>query len=73
MDKQNPEQPQEQFNPTLVFHLSLADVNAVLGAIAKAPLEQVFGVYTAIRSEAERQVAIIQANAEKANEPAAGE
>ena len=62
MDKQNPTQePQEQFNPLLTFQLTLADVNAVLGAIAKAPLEQAFNVYMAIRSEAERQIAAIQA------------
>ena len=74
MDKQdNQQEQQEQFNPTLVFQLTLADVNAVLGAIAKAPLEQVFNVYVAIRSEAERQIAAIQANAEQTNEPEAGE
>ena len=74
MDKQdNQQEQQEQFNPTLVFNLTLVDVNAVLGAIAKAPLEQVFNVYLAIRSEAERQIAAIQANAEQTNEPEAGE
>ena len=74
MDKQdNQQEQQEQFNPTLVFQLTLADVNAVLGAIAKAPLDQVFNVYVAIRSEAERQIAAIQANAEQTNEPEAGE
>ena len=73
MDKQdNQQEQQEQFNPTLVFQLTLADVNAVLGAIAKAPLEQVFNVYVAIRSEAERQIAAIQA-AEQANDQDAGE
>ena len=73
MDKQdNQQEQQEQFNPTLVFQLTLADVNAVLGAIAKAPLDQVFNVYLAIRSEAERQIAAINA-AKQANDQDAGE
>ena len=61
--------PKQEWNPMLVFHLTLADVNAVLNAISKAPLEQVFNVYMAIRTDAERQIAVLKANAEKVDEP----
>ena len=63
------ENKQQEWNPMLVFHLTLADVNAVLSAISKAPLEQVFNVYMAIRTDAERQIAVLKANAEKVDEP----
>ena len=61
--------PKQEWNPMLVFHLTLADVNAVLSAISKAPLEQVFNVYMAVRTDAERQIAVLKANAEKVDEP----
>lgn len=65
MENQTQEQPQqEEFNPTLVFQLTLADVNAVLAALSKAPLEYVFGVYMALRNDAERQIAVLKAEAE---------
>ena len=64
--------PKQEWNPMLVFHLTLADVNAVLNAISKAPLEQVFNVYMAIRTDAERQIAVLKANAEKVDEPVDG-
>ena len=71
--KQNPEQAQQEFNPMLVFHLSLADVNAVLSALSAAPLERSINAFIALSQSAERQVATLKANAAKAAEaPADG-
>lgn len=69
--KQNPEQAQqEQFNPTLVFQLTLADVQAVLSALSAAPLERSINAFMALSQAAERQVAALKAEAEQADEPA---
>lgn len=66
--KQNPEQAQQEFNPMLVFHITLADVNVVLGALSAAPLGQALNAYMALRGDAERQIAALKANAAKAAE-----
>ena len=71
MDKRNPEQPQEQFNPTLTFEIPLQDVDAILSVLAEAPLKFSLNAYMALRASAERQVAELQANAEQVDEPSA--
>ena len=67
--KQNPEQAQQEWNPMLVFHIPLKDVEAILGVLAEAPLKFSLNAYMAMRNEAERQVAVLKANAEKAAAP----
>ena len=71
--KQNPEQAQQEWNPMLVFHIPLKDVEAILGVLAEAPLKFSLNAYMAMRNEAERQIATLKANAEKVDEPAATE
>ena len=72
---QNPEQPQQEWNPMLTFNMSLADVNVVLTALSAAPLGQAVNAYMAFRNDAERQLAVLRAaaEAEKANEQPTGE
>ena len=71
--KQNPEQAQQEWNPMLVFHIPLKDVEAILGVLAEAPLKFSINAYMALRNDAERQIAVLKANAEQTNEPEAGE
>ena len=68
---QNPEQAQQEFNPMLVFHIPLKDVEAILGVLAEAPLKFSLNAYMALRGDAERQVATLKANAAKAAEATA--
>ena len=67
--KQNPVQAQQEWNPMLVFHITLADVRAILSALSAAPLGQSINAFPALSQEAERQVAVLKANAEKAAAP----
>lgn len=71
--KQNPEQAQQEWNPMLVFHIPLKDVEAILGVLAEAPLKFSLNAYMALRNDAERQIAALKATAEKVDEPAATE
>ena len=70
---QNPEQAQQEWNPMLVFNIPLKDVEAILGVLAEAPLKFSINAYMALRNDAERQIAVLKANAEQTNEPEAGE
>lgn len=71
--KQNPEQAQQEWNPMLVFHIPLKDVEAILGVLAEAPLKFSLNAYMALRNDAERQIATLKASAEKVDEPTATE
>ena len=69
MEDKNVQQENASFNPMLVFHIPLKDVEAILGVLAEAPLKFSLNAYMAMRNEAERQIAALKANAEKAAEP----
>lgn len=71
--KQNPVQAQQEWNPMLVFHITLADVRAILSALSAAPLGQSINAFLALSQEAERQIATLKATAEKVDEPTATE
>ena len=71
--KQNPVHVQQEWNPMLVFNIPLKDVEAILGVLAEAPLKFSINAYMALRNDAERQLAVLKANAEKVDEPEAGE
>lgn len=51
----------EQQQPLLHFTLTAGDVNSLLAALGEAPLKNVLHAYMAIRGEAERQLAAMQA------------
>lgn len=68
MEQEN--QTQQEWNPMLVFHIPLKDVEVVLAALAEAPLKSSLNAYMAIRNDAERQITVLKANAEKVDEPA---
>lgn len=73
MEDQNVQQENAPFNPMLVFHIPLKDVEAILGVLAEAPLKFSLNAYMALRNDAERQIATLKANAEKVDEPTATE
>jgi len=72
MEQQAQPQEQQVFNPTLKFEIPLADVEAILNALAEAPLKASLNAYMAIRTTAEQQVAAIQAE-QQAKADGAGE
>jgi hypothetical protein len=63
---------QQEWNPTLKFEIPLKDVEALLAVLSEAPLKFSLNAYMALRTEAERQIATLKAEAEQANEPEAG-
>jgi len=71
MEQEN--QTQQPWNPMLVFNIPLKDVEVVLAALAEAPLKSSLNAYMALRGDAERQLAVLKANAEKVDEPAAAD